>query len=226
MGGLAKSLASVPGLKAWVPSPGMPDPGVPGGLGLPEKSTLQGVVTGGGRDDHSKFIGNSQQAKYAQERAKAENYNKAFAELLNQQAHLNGAERKNLYDLYSDKFIGDPKQVENARLPALTDFSSTLSQLTPEQYQAQLQQQQSQAASPAPQTSAPASQTSAPAPATAGPVTQPQVEATPTTATPTGNIAGTTTTLNSDVKAKSSGRRGRVATLLTGLGGAVERFGL
>lgn len=230
MGGLA-SVASL-----FARTPGLGLPPLPGNLGLPEKPSMAGTTTRGGRDDHGEFVGNSQRAKYDEERAKAENYNKAFADLLNNQAHLNGSERKQLYDAYA---VGNNNATAKTPIKPLTDYSQTLSQLNPAQFKEQqqkLQQQQvdQQQSTPAP-TPAPAP-TSTPQPIanvkpdTVGATPQaPQVEqpaATPTTPSATGNVAGTTTTLNADEKNKGSGRRGRVATLLTGLGGAVERFGM
>lgn len=212
MGGLAGSVGKLFG---GLTAPGFPAEALPGNLGLPEKSSVNGVVAvAGGKNRNSEIV---DKTKYDQEFAKAENYNKAFADLLNQQPQLNGEERKQVYDYYSDKFMADKSfAAENPKmnLGKLTDYSSTLSQLTPDQFKAQQTQQAA-----APQTQAPA------APQTVGP-TQAQPEATPTVATPGGNIAGATTTNSATAPEKSSGRRGRMATLLTGLGGAVERFGL
>lgn len=225
MGGLS-GLAGMFG--ALVPTPGVGLPALPGNLGLPEKSNATNTVTRGGRDDHTGFVGNSQLEKYNQEYAKAETYNKAFADLLNAQPQLNGNERKQLYDAYSDKFTGG-NAVEGKGAKKLTDYSSILSALTPDQFAAQQKAQQQQ--TPAAQAQA-AAQPAAPAktaaPQTVGPVAAPQVvqpAPTPTVATAGGNIAGTTKTNNSDTKEKGGGRRGRMTTLLTGLGGAVEKFG-
>lgn len=215
MSGLAKSLGSVPGLKAWVPSPGMGLPPLAGDLGLPPLPVKVGQGFNQGknpRGEDPKVI--------AKQVADANNYNKAFVELLNQQAHLTGGERQELYNAYS---VG-AKDTHKGPMP--DNYSSQLSQLTPDQFKEQQQKMQQQQVDE--QQAAPASQQPPQPVANVQPDTvgaTPQPAATPTVATPTGNVAGGTSTLNSDAKAKG-GRRGRVATLLTGLGGAVERFGL
>lgn len=216
MGGLS-GIASV-----FAHTPGLGLPPLPGNLGLPEKPKGPGGTTSGGRDDHGRTVTNKK--AYEESYAKAETYNKAFADLLNQQSHLTGNERNQLYKFYRS---GNDEVPQGGR--ALTDFSKTLLQLSPEQFKAQQQQQQQAEAQipvPAP---APAQ---APVPQTVGPTPKPTVvqpPATPTVATPTGNIAGKTATvgvMGADAGGRGSGRkRGRVATLLTGLGGAAEQFG-
>lgn len=227
MSSFAKTLTSVPGLKGLIRTPGMGAPPLPGDLGLPQLPVKVGQGFNQGknpRDEDPKVI--------AKQIADANTYNKAFVELLNQQSHLTGGQRQELYNAYS---VG-AKETHKGPMP--DNYSSQLSQLTPDQFREQqkMQQQQveQQQAAPAP---APVSQPPQPVanvqPDTVGAtpqapqtVRQPeQPAATPTVATPTGNVAGGTSTLNADAKAKG-GRRGRVATLLTGLGGAVERFGL
>lgn len=209
-------------------------PPLPGDLGLPGKSTIP---------TYREKAGNVLSApEYQAQLAKANNYNQALVQLLNQQPHLTGAQRSEIYKYYGD-------DMSNAQLPVykglqkkyggITDFSGQISQMTPDQFAAQQQQQataQQAAVSPP---AAPAQQALAPAPApqqqtqapqTVGPTTKPveQPVATPVVATPGGNIAGKTTTTGgteSNSSGSSRGRRGRLATLLTGLGGALERFG-
>lgn len=217
MSGIAKTLGAVPGLKALIRTPGMGAPPLPGDLGLPKLPDKVGQGFNQGknpRDEDPKVI--------AKQISDANTYNKAFVELLNQQSHLTGGQRQELYSAYS---VG-AKETHKGPMP--DNYSSQLSQLTPDQFQEQqqkMQQQQidQQQAAPAPAPTQPPPPIPNVQPDTVG--ATPQPAATPTVATPTGNIAGGTSTLNEDTKAKG-GRRGRVATLLTGLGGAVERFGL
>jgi hypothetical protein len=90
-----------------------------------------------------------------------------------------------------------------------------------------------QPVAPAPVATPPAQAVQAPPPQTVGPTPKPTTPVepppapTPVVATSGGNIAGNTQTTggNEDTTGKGRGRRGRVATLLTGLGGALERFG-
>lgn len=89
------------------------------------------------------------------------------------------------------------------------------------------------APAPAPKPVTPKPVTPAPKPATPAPKpAEPAPKPTPTVATPQGNIAGSTQstvskagTAEAGSGGRKPGRRGRFATLLTGLGGALERFG-
>lgn len=193
-------------------APGNPLPGLPKDLGLPEKVDVGGGLQSGKNPLIDKIKKNDLNNLLNTQFTKANNYNKAFADLLNQQPQLNGQDRAELYDAYGAKKL----KLANPISGDLIDYKSTLSQLTPEQFAAQRQQQAQQAV---PQT--------APAPQTVGPVPAPQEAPTPAVSTTGGNIAGTTkTTVSGDTKTGGSApRRGRFATLLNGLGGATERFG-
>lgn len=194
-------------------------PPLPSGLGLPErsKSGYVGVMKGEIAEGPT----------YTRERAKAEAFNKAFANLLNNQPQLSGAERSEIYGVYSDKFVGNKGR--DASNNPLTNYGKTLSSaaaMTKEQIAAA--QQPKPAAKPAAKPAV-----AAPKPVqTVGPVAKPQTAVpapppTPTVSTPTGKIAGATQTIGqvgTDTGGRR-GRRGRLATLLTGLGGAVEQFG-
>lgn len=239
MSSLGNSLASVVGMGRRIGLPPLPP-----GLGLPEKSKAGTIGSIKGEVDTST-------ESYKRQRTQAETYNKAFADLLNNQPHLSGAQRSEIYKAYSDKFIGQRGAGRGNGTEPLTDYSKILSQ-APAMSQAEMQaaQQAPQTLSepeaveppkqvgtlgaagtvppqqPAPVATAPQVQ----APQTVGPVAKPQEAAppaTPTVATPTGNIAGQTATIGT-MGADAAGRgrrRGRMATLLTGLGGAVESFG-
>lgn len=230
-------------------------PPLPPGLGLPAKSNtgyvgrMKGQIVDG--------------PAFYRERDKAEAYNKAFAELLNNQAHLSGMERNQIYDAYSDKFIQRGSLESGKPLKPLTNYGKTISQapaMTPEQVQAAQQAQfdaQQPAQAPAPAAQAPVAApplsvvspapmqqalapkpapTPAPAPtaappATVGPVPQPQTQAPVPADAPAAaaaNIVGTKTTgaMGTDTQpGRGRGRRGRMATLLSGLGGTAEQFG-
>lgn len=223
MGGLTKSLGGL--FSTLVPTPGIGLPPLPGDLGLPPLPDKVGQGFNQGKnpkDEDPKVI--------AKQIADANTYNKAFADLLNQQPHLTGSERSQLYSAYS---VG-AKDTHKGAKP--TDFSGQLSQLNPDQFRAQQQQAVPQEPAPAPAPQAPVPQAAAagqspavqapqatgPAAQTVGPVPTPAV------ATESGNIAGKTTTTGgteSSTPGSSRKQRGRVATLLTGLGGALERFG-
>lgn len=217
MSSLMKSVASLPVFNVMNrASYGLP--ALPDNLGLPPLPDKVGQGFSQGKnpkDEDPKVI--------AKQIADADNYNKAFAELLNQQPQLSGAERQEIFGAYS------VKSKDTYKGPGPADFSGMLSQagaMTKEQIAAQQQLQQ---AAPVP-TPAPAPAPVAQQPQTVGPVPQPtQVAPTPTTESPAGNIAGKTTTtgvMGVDAAGRGSGRkRGRVATLLTGLGGSVEQFG-
>lgn len=193
-------------------------PPLPPGLGLPEKSTIA---------TYREKAGNvATDAQYTTALSKANAYNQSLVNLLNQQPQLTGADRSEIYRYYGDDMANAQLPVYNGlkkKYGGITDFTGQLSQLNPDQFQAQ-QQQQPAAATPAPVT--PVQQAVA-APQTVGPVAKPPEVApppTPSVATSDGNIAGKTTTTGAG--ASKGARRGRFATLLTGLGGAVERFGL
>lgn len=219
MAGLMKSLSSLPVFNVMDrASYGLP--ALPEDLGLPPLPDRVGQGFNQGKN--SKDTDPTVISKQIED---ADKYNKAFVELLNQQPQLSGSERQEIYGAYS------VKSKDTHKGPGPSDFTGLLSQagaMTKEQIAAQ--QQPQAAATPAPAAAAP---TPTPAPQTVGPVPQPtttvQPAATPTVATPAGNIAGKTTTtgvMGVDAGGRGSGRkRGRVATLLTGLGGSVEQFG-
>lgn len=218
MGGFLGSMAS---LSAGIMGMGAESyglPPLPEGLGLPESVKIgQGIQQG--KNPQVEYGDAKSKVILEEQWQKAETYNKAFAELLNNQPQLSGDERSEIYSAYSNKAMNP---LAEKYMKPLTNYGLTLTpgdRMTPEQYQASRQPQQ-QAAAPA--QAAPAQA----APQTVGPVATPQVAATPSTPSPVGNIAGKTTTLSEGGDANTGrGKRGRMATLLTGLGGAVETFG-
>lgn len=246
MASLGKSIGGLTATLMGGRAPGLPP--LPEGLGLPSKST--GIAT---YNEKRGNIATDAQYQAAQKQANA--YNQALVNLLNQQPHLSGAERTEIYRYYGDDMANAQQPVYNnlkKKYGGLTDFTGQISQMTPEQYQQQQQQAAAAQAAPEPEQPTPAPYTpplpppqsvtpapvtppaqavQAPPPQTVGPTpkpVEPPPPPTPVVATEGGNIAGKTTTTggNEDTTgAKSRGRRGRVATLLTGLGGALERFG-
>lgn len=167
--------------------PGMPP--LPGDLGLPDKSNTNFMSHAKGENgsyDQSSWSKGVYKPQYDEQRAKAETYNKAFADLLSNQAQLSSGEKKQVYDIYSDKFVG-----AGLMQKPLTDFSGV-------------------ATGASVGTQAPATKTaSAGAPAASAAIA----------AGPVKNVGSL------GANAGGGARRGRVATLLTGLGGAIERFG-
>jgi len=235
MSSLMKSMGSMSSLFGMGRSAaGLPP--LPSGLGLPERSTTRYIGTmKGERMDGESFY---------KERAKADVYNKAFAKLLNDQPQLSGGERREIYSAYSDKHLQTGRLASGRDLVPLTDYGKTLSNagaMTKEQIAAMQQKQQPQPkpsvlpkhevgtpAKPKPLVAAPKPVV---APQTVGPVpkpTAPAPVATPSVPTAAGNVAGQTQTTGGSEAGggRRSGRRGRFATLLSGLGGAVESFGL
>ena len=219
MSGLMKSFGSLTGALMNGRDPKLPP--LPDNLGLPEKSNVPTY-----REKTGMMVDDK---RYVAELQKANAYNQALVNLLNEQPHLSGTERSQFYKYYGDEMSNTRNPEFNSlrkKHGGVIDFTGQLSQLTPEQFKAQQQQQAAPAQMPTP---APAP---APAPQTVGPTPKPTVvqpPPTPTVATPAGNIAGKTATvgvMGTDAGGRGSGRkRGRVATLLTGLGGAAEQFG-
>jgi hypothetical protein len=225
MSGFMGSMASLSaGLLGNNPSYGLPE--LPGNLGLPESVKVgQGIQQG--KNPQVEY-GDAKATQILNEQwTKAETYNKAFADLLNNQPQLSGSDRTQIYEAYSNKAMNP---LAEKYMKPLTNYGANLSQagaMTPEQFQASRQPAQ-----PAQQVAAPIAtpMAAAPAPATVGPVPTPQEQApaaTPSVPSAAGNIAGTTTTLSGSATeaGKGRGKRGRMATLLTGLGGSVETFG-
>lgn len=215
-------------------TPGMGLPPLPGNLGLPPLPAKVGQGFNQGKNPREIYDKGSKEILDKQ-MTDANTYNKAFADLLNQQPQLNGSERSQLYSAYS---VGVMDSYKGAKP---TDFSGTLSQAA-----AGAQQPQAPAPAPAPAPQAAPAPAPAPvpvapvpappraeAPQTVGPVAkpvEPQPAPTPVVATEGGNIAGKTTSTvsasgNPEAPNGGRGRRGRFATLLTGLGGAVEGLG-
>lgn len=204
-------------------------PALPGNLGLPP--SVQGGVGQGiqqGKNPAHEYDGSPETQKILdQQRAQAETFNKSFADLLNVNTQLSGEERQQFYDAYSNKFKVD---TVGKYVAPLTNFSNTLSQ-APAGGQKPAPQTQAAAAVPeAPATvgPVPVKQMSPMTTPPAGPSQQPAAD--PAAANAAAAVVGNTGSLGNTGalgvdKGGGRARRGRVATLLTGLGGAVEHFG-
>lgn len=214
------SLASI-----FSPTPGMGLPPLPGDLGLPP--SVQGGVGQGiqqGKNPKIEYDGGPKmQSTLDSQRTQAETFNKSFAELLNNQPQLDASERKEFYDAYSNKF----KVPEVGKYIApLTDFSNILSQAPANT--AQAQPTNNSPAAPPPAAAATVGPTQQMSPATTPPPSPaaPPQPGVPGVSATSDSPASSVGTLGSD-RTRSGGRspKGRVTTLLTGLGGAAEALG-